>query len=387
MNQVSRENAKTSVKKNFHKLVNNSNFGYDCGNNANNCFFAPIFDELEELSYAKRIQNLFDLEISEFVSSKLLESEIDETMDNKIAALDQNETFFETRKNSLEVERKQKLDSVYSMRKSKQMRHEKKNKQKGYEENLKEAERNPKTKSLIEFDTSLACSVKALAVKQGDAVKPTSRFFSGKMLMFAKISLISSIYDLVKTFFFPNKKTIEIYEKYQVDYIYPFHNLMGTDSTSILFLFACSAQRKITDEKYRYCLFEVFAANDILHRFDKSHEFWEKLSVRDITLKKMLGYYEIEHIDDPCEVTVAMNPKEYIKKFQREKVNKKHKSLKTGTIGMESENFAKSINTVREIETFGELDAQKHSQFRFSVKNNSMVGARGDPKIQICTNR
>ena len=126
MNQVSRENTKTSVEKNFHKLVNNSNFGYDCRNNANNCFFTPLFDEIEELSYAKRIQNLFDLEISEFVSSKLLESEIDETIDNKIAALDQNETFFETRKNSLEVERKQKLDSVYSMRKSKQMRHEKK---------------------------------------------------------------------------------------------------------------------------------------------------------------------------------------------------------------------------------------------------------------------
>ena len=53
MNQVSIQIAKTSVEKDFHKLMNNSNFGYDCQNNADNCFFAPIFDEPEELSYAK----------------------------------------------------------------------------------------------------------------------------------------------------------------------------------------------------------------------------------------------------------------------------------------------------------------------------------------------
>ena len=81
----------------------------------------------------------------------------------------------------------------------------------------------------------------------------------------------------------------------------------------------------------------------------------------------------IEHIDDPCEVTVAVNPKEYPEQFQSEKVSKNHKSLKKGTKGMDSENFAKSINTVREIETFGQFHAQKHSQFGFSVKNNSMV--------------
>ena len=95
MNQVSRKNAKTSVKKDFYKLMNNSNSGYNCGNNTENCFFAPILDELEELSSTKRYQNPFDLEIPEFVLSELLEREINETIYNKIATLDQNETFFE----------------------------------------------------------------------------------------------------------------------------------------------------------------------------------------------------------------------------------------------------------------------------------------------------
>ena len=33
MNQVSRQNAKTKIEKDFYKLMNNSNFGNDCKNN------------------------------------------------------------------------------------------------------------------------------------------------------------------------------------------------------------------------------------------------------------------------------------------------------------------------------------------------------------------
>ena len=60
MNQVLRKNAKTSVEKDFNKLMNNSNFAYDCRNNVDNCSFTLILDEIEELSYAKRYQNIFD---------------------------------------------------------------------------------------------------------------------------------------------------------------------------------------------------------------------------------------------------------------------------------------------------------------------------------------
>ena len=48
-NQRSRQNTKNSIKKDFYKLMNNSNLGYDCHNNfvvKINCQFVPIFDEL-----------------------------------------------------------------------------------------------------------------------------------------------------------------------------------------------------------------------------------------------------------------------------------------------------------------------------------------------------
>ena len=51
MNQKSRQLSKNDVEKDFFKLMNNSNFGYDCRNNLYNCKFNPIFDELGEISY------------------------------------------------------------------------------------------------------------------------------------------------------------------------------------------------------------------------------------------------------------------------------------------------------------------------------------------------
>ena len=87
MNQVPRQNAKTNVKKDFYKLMNNSNFGYDCWNNADNCFFQPIYDKTEELSYVKRYQNVFDKDISEFVSLGILEQQIEEEFLNKFTSL------------------------------------------------------------------------------------------------------------------------------------------------------------------------------------------------------------------------------------------------------------------------------------------------------------
>ena len=40
----------------------------------------------------------------------------------------------------------------------------------------------PKAKSIIEFDPSLTSSITSLAVKKIKEIKPTTRFFSGKML-------------------------------------------------------------------------------------------------------------------------------------------------------------------------------------------------------------
>ena len=57
----------------------------------------------------------------------------------------------------------------------------------------------------IDFDVEESASIKSFAIKNNDQVKITTKFFSGKMLMFAKLSLMSFIYELVETFYFPNE--------------------------------------------------------------------------------------------------------------------------------------------------------------------------------------
>ena len=120
-------------------------------------------------------------------------------------------------------------------------------------------------------------------------------------------------------------------------------------------------------------MFEVIISNDILRRFDTSHKFSEKYSVKNESLQKELGYFSVENIDDPCVVTVAVNPKEYFEEFESQAVNKKHKGLRKDAAGMEFEDYAKRINLIIEIETFGHLLNEKQKQNRFAIKNNKIV--------------
>ena len=145
MNQVSSQNGATDVERDFFKLMNNSNFGYDCRNNADNCLSQPIYDEIEELSYTKKYQNVFDQEISDFVSSEILKRQIEEEYLSKFAKLDPQDEYFDAKNNSWEIQKKKKkdFDTTFLMKKSRQ--------------------KTRKTKSMIEFDASLSRSVKSLA--------------------------------------------------------------------------------------------------------------------------------------------------------------------------------------------------------------------------------
>ena len=63
MNQKSRQESKTNTEKDFYKLMNNANFGSDCRNNAGNCDFVPIFDEINEIYSLQKYYSLIDPKI------------------------------------------------------------------------------------------------------------------------------------------------------------------------------------------------------------------------------------------------------------------------------------------------------------------------------------
>ena len=87
---------------------------------------------------------------------------------------------------------------------------------------IKNCEDLRKDRMLIEFNDYKSSSVKSISVKSETNIKCTTRFMSGRLLMFAKLSLKSFIYSLVELLYFlqENQVIAEIYEKYKIEIIF-----------------------------------------------------------------------------------------------------------------------------------------------------------------------
>ena len=68
---------KKKVEKDFYKLLNNSNFGNDCGNDIVNCKLQLLYDGLDEISFIKKYTNIMlDNRYKEFFTIDLLKQQI-----------------------------------------------------------------------------------------------------------------------------------------------------------------------------------------------------------------------------------------------------------------------------------------------------------------------
>ena len=90
---------------------------------------------------------------------------------------------------------------------------------------------------MINFENKECNSIKSLIVKGNTTIDVSSRFVKGKMLMFAKLSIKSFVYDMIDVFCFPNEEIQRIYDYYEIEKCFLYQNLTDTDSTSLLFTF------------------------------------------------------------------------------------------------------------------------------------------------------
>ena len=191
-----------------------------------------------------------------------------------------------------------------------------------------------------------------------------------KMLMFAKTSLQSFMYDITDVFYFPDDTVKTIYGKYQIKTCFLYQNLTDTDSTSLSFIFICNHGCSVSEKSTRNIIFEVLTNSKLLGRLNLSHNFWNQFGVQNKTLKKQVGLYEIESIDNPNILTISINPKEYFEKNRNHLINKKHKGLKKDTPGMEFEADVQGLSLLHEF-----CDKQKPNkikQKRFQIVNCAM---------------
>ena len=233
---------------------------------------------------------------------------------------------------------------------------------------------------LVELNTPQGSAVRQIAVKPQTNVKCTTRFLAGKMLMFAKLSLKSFIYQLAELFTFPDEIVQAIYDKYQIERVYVYHVLTDTDSTAIQFVVVSSVQSTFTEPQVRNIIFEIFSRTPIADIFDKFDDFWKRFNVHDASNQKVLGLYEVESIDDPCLATLTVNPKEYFEYFQSQRTNKKHKGIKKVAPGMNYENYAERIKLLYDFESFEKPKTEKKKVVRFTVKKGDMTTTQVEKK-------
>ena len=105
--------------------MNNANFGFDCRNNANNLKFELLIDEINELTYIKKYHNLFDNKISGFVNSEILEKNINQEFDQKIALIKHDDPFKNARIAELENEKETSIDSLNCLKKKREKKSKK----------------------------------------------------------------------------------------------------------------------------------------------------------------------------------------------------------------------------------------------------------------------
>ena len=156
--------------------------------------------------------------------------------------------------------------------------------------------KNKKIKTMIDFDKNECNGIKSIIVKGDINIDVSSRFIKGKMLMFAKLSLQSFVYDVIDVFCFPDNEIQQIYDYYQIEKCFLYQNLTDTDSTSLFLNFICKLEYFIAESEARNIIFKCLKKLKILKRLDLSNDFWKKFDVYNFSTRKVMRLYEIKNI-------------------------------------------------------------------------------------------
>ena len=179
-------------------------------------------------------------------------------------------------------------------------------------------------------------------------------------MKFVKLSLKSFVYDMIDVFCFPDEKIRETYNSYQIEKCFLYQNLTDTDSTSLFFNFICKLDCSVAKSEARKIIFECMINSKIAQRLDVSDILWEQFDMQKPKIRKEMGLYEVENIDNPNICTIAINPKEYFEKFKDRNINRKHKGVRRDAPGMCFKSHAARITRL------GSIDCKKEEKKRLS---------------------
>ena len=138
--------------------------------------------------------------VSSFVSSEILEKNINQEFEQEIALIKDNDPFKNARITELENKKQTDIDSLDCLKQKEKK--SKKRKIKDANIQIDDVIKNEKIKTMIDFDQNECNSIKSIIVKGDTNIDVSSCFIKGKMLMFAKLSLKLFVYDIIDDFLF-----------------------------------------------------------------------------------------------------------------------------------------------------------------------------------------
>ena len=110
----------------------------------------------------------------------------------------------------------------------------------------------------------------------------------------------------------------------------------------------------------RKLIFEIMFKSKLFERLDLPNDFYAQFNVQNKKLKKQVGLYEVESINNPNIITVAINPKEYFEQYKNCFINKKAKGIRRDTEGMTLDAYIDQLSPKDE-----QLNDKKILQKRF----------------------
>ena len=178
-------------------------------------------------------------------------------------------------------------------------------------EHLEEAYSSKASTFVQDLEEDGVNSVKGVACKKQTMVKVSTRYISFTLLINAKISLASFIYDCIGTFCFPNEETSLIYACHKIIKVLTYLLMTNTDLGSLEFMVIAEDSCDCGDREMRDILFRIFLDNNTQHRLHLSGEFFAQFNKRNEAVRKQIGLCEFENVESGIICAICVNPKEY----------------------------------------------------------------------------
>ena len=125
--------------------------------------------------------------------------------------------------------------------------------------------------------------------------------------------------------------------------------MTDTDPASLEFTVIAEDTCDCGEREMRDILIQIFLENDIHSRLDLSGEFCEQYRKWNELVRKQVGLYKFENIEQGIICALCINPKEYFELYGiYYQTNKKHKGVRKGTKAIDFDNYASRIFSMEE---------------------------------------